>query len=72
VSWRIRGSYFESCNCDPICPLDEAVTDEQRAALEAIFTGRLGGDALRHLLILAAWGLAGLVVAVRRFAWTPT
>jgi hypothetical protein len=20
VSWRIQGSYFESCNCDPICP----------------------------------------------------
>jgi hypothetical protein len=20
VSWRISGSYFESCNCDPICP----------------------------------------------------
>jgi hypothetical protein len=20
VSWRIRGTYFESCNCDPICP----------------------------------------------------
>jgi len=20
VSWRIGGSYFESCNCDPICP----------------------------------------------------
>ena len=20
VSWRIRGSYFESCNCDAICP----------------------------------------------------
>jgi hypothetical protein len=20
VSWRIAGSYFESCNCDPICP----------------------------------------------------
>ena len=20
TSWRIRGSYFESCNCDPICP----------------------------------------------------
>ncbi len=19
-SWRVRGSYFESCNCDPICP----------------------------------------------------
>jgi hypothetical protein len=20
VSWRVSGSYFESCNCDPICP----------------------------------------------------
>jgi hypothetical protein len=18
--WRVRGSYFEACNCDPICP----------------------------------------------------
>jgi hypothetical protein len=28
--------------------IDEGVTDEQRAALEAIFAGRLGGDALTH------------------------
>jgi hypothetical protein len=20
MAWRIRGTYFESCNCDPICP----------------------------------------------------
>jgi len=20
TEWRLRGSYFESCNCDPICP----------------------------------------------------
>ena len=100
MSWRIRGSYFESCNCDAICPcrringvpggrsthgvcmgvlswliedgavgrhrpvraagrdgvrysddepgspwtwilyLDERATDEQRAALEAIYSGR--------------------------------
>src|SRR5947199_2506207 len=20
TKWAIRGSYFESCNCDPICP----------------------------------------------------
>src|SRR5205807_2539877 len=20
MSWRIRGTYFESCNCDAICP----------------------------------------------------
>ena len=108
TAWHIRGSYFESCNCDPICPcrriddvaggrsthgicagvlswlieegdaagtdltgltvalairydddepgspwtwmlyLDERAGQEQRAALEAIFTGRLGGDALAH------------------------
>jgi hypothetical protein len=108
MSWRIRGTYFEACNCDPICPcrridgvmggrsthgicmgvlswviedgfaedtdlaglpvalalrysddepgspwswvlyLDERATEEQRTALEAIFTGRLGGDAASH------------------------
>jgi hypothetical protein len=108
MSWRIRGSYFESCNCDPICPcrridgvpggrsthgeclgllswliedgrvdgvdvsgqpvalatrysddeegspwtwilyLDRGATDEQRDALEAVFAGRLGGDAETH------------------------
>ncbi len=106
--WRIRGSYFESCNCEAICPcrridgvpggrsthgvclgvlswvirdgtsegvdlsgqpvtivsrysddepgspwswvlyLDSRGSDQQRAALEAIFSGRLGGDAERH------------------------
>lgn len=108
MSWRIRGTYFESCNCDPICPcrridgkrggrsthgvcmgvlswlieegavdatelsglpvalashynddepdspwtwvlyLEAGASPEQRAALEGIFTGRLGGDAERH------------------------
>lgn len=108
TGWHIRGSYFESCNCDPICPcrridgtsggrsthgvctgvlswlieegsadgtdlagqavalairydddepgspwswilyLDERGSGEQQAALEAIFTGRRGGDAETH------------------------
>jgi len=108
MAWRIQGSYFESCNCDAICPcrtvdgrrggrstygeclgvlswvigegsadavpldglavamatryhddepgspwtyvlyLDERADSDQRAALEAVYTGRLGGDALRH------------------------
>jgi hypothetical protein len=108
MSWRIRGTYFESCNCDPICPcrkidgvtggrsttglcegvlswlieegsadgvdlsgvpvamairysddepgspwswvlyVDAATTGEQREALEGIFSGELGGDALTH------------------------
>ena len=108
MSWRIRGSYFESCNCDAICPcrridgvpggrsthgvcegvlswlieqgnadgvdlsglpvaiamrysddeagspwswilyLDARAKPEQRDALVGIFTGELGGDALRH------------------------
>jgi hypothetical protein len=106
--WRVRGSYFESCNCDPICPcrriggaaggrsthgeclgvlswlvdegaagdtdlsglavamatrysddepgspwtwilyVDERATEEQRAAIEAIWSGKLGGDAQTH------------------------
>jgi hypothetical protein len=122
MSWRIRGTYFESCNCDAICPcrrvdgrsvgrsthgvcmgvlswlieegeadgtdlsrlpvalacrydddepgspwtwalyLDGRATAEQRDALEAIFTGRLGGDALRHFPW--AWKTSDLV-AVR-------
>jgi hypothetical protein len=108
MSWRISGTYFESCNCDVICPcrrvdgvpggrsthgvcmgvlswliedghadgielaglpvalalrysddepgspwtwalyLDAGASAEQQAALEDIFTGRLGGDADRH------------------------
>jgi hypothetical protein len=106
--WRIRGSYFESCNCEAICPcrrvdgvpggrstygeclgvlswlieeghagdvpldglnvalatryhddepgspwsfvvyVDARADEQQRDALEAIYTGRLGGDALKH------------------------
>jgi hypothetical protein len=108
MGWRIRGTYFESCNCEAICPcrridgvaggrsthgvclgvlswlieegaadgvdlsgnpvalasrysdddpgspwtwvlyLDARASEAQRAALEGIFTGRLGGDAGRH------------------------
>src|SRR5215208_3741874 len=108
MSWRIRGTYFESCNCDAICPcrriddapggrsthgvclgvlswliadgmadgvdvsglpvalasrysddeagspwtwtlyLDGDASSHQRDALEAIWSGRLGGDAERH------------------------
>jgi hypothetical protein len=108
TAWEVRGSYFESCNCDPICPcrsidgvpggrsthgvcmgvlswlieeghtggtdlaglkvalairyhddepgspwewflyLDERASEKQAAALEAIFSGRLGGDAETH------------------------
>jgi hypothetical protein len=106
--WRIRGDYFESCNCEAICPcrridgvaggrsthdeclgvltwliadgtcgdvrldglkvalptryhddepgspwsfvvyLDARADREQREALETIYTGRAGGDALTH------------------------
>jgi hypothetical protein len=108
VPWRIRGSYFESCNCEAICPcrrvdgagggrstygeclgllswliedgaaggvslgglavalasryhddepgspwsfvlyVDERADDAQRSAIADIYTGRLGGDAMRH------------------------
>jgi hypothetical protein len=122
MAWHIRGSYFESCNCDVICPcrridgvgggrsthgvctgvlswliedgaadgvdltglpvalatrysddepgspwtwvlyLDARAGEEQRDALEGIFTGRLGGDAERHFPW--AWKASELV-AVR-------
>ncbi len=122
MSWRIRGTYFESCNCDAICPcrridgvaggrsthgvcmgvlswlveegvadgidlsglpvalacrysddesgspwtwvlyLDARGSEEQRLALEGIFTGRFGGDADRHFPW--AWK-ASQLVAVR-------
>jgi hypothetical protein len=108
MSWQIRGTYFETCNCDAICPcrkidgtpggrsthgvcmgvlswliedgsadgtdlsgipvaiasrydddepqspwswilyLDARASSQQRAALEGIFSGRLGGDSVRH------------------------
>ena len=108
MSWRIAGDYFESCNCDPICPcrridgvpggrstygeclgvltwaieegaaegvelagckvalatryhddeagspwsyvlyLDEQADERQHEALQRVFTGALGGDALNH------------------------
>ena len=125
MSWRIQGSYFESCNCDAICPcrridgvaggrsthgecmgilswviddgeadgtdlsglpvalairysddepgspwtwilyLDERADSKQQAALEGIFSGRLGGDALKHFPW--AWKESELV-GVRRAA----
>jgi hypothetical protein len=125
MSWRIRGTYFESCNCDAVCPcrridgapggrsthgvcmgvlswliedgavdgidlsglpvalacrysddepgspwtwilyLDARASSEQRAALEGIFTGGLGGDAMRHFPW--AWKSSELV-AVRPVA----
>ena len=108
MSWRICGTYVESCNCEAICPcrkingvpggrstygeclgvlswmieeghaddvslaglkvalatryhddepgspwrfiiyLDRHADADQREALQAIYTGRLGGDALKH------------------------
>ena len=108
MSWHVSGSYFESCNCEAICPcrridgvpggrsshgeclgvlswviesghaddvpldgltvalatryhddeagspwrfvlyLDARADAAQRAALEGVYSGRLGGDALKH------------------------
>ena len=122
MSWHVEGSYFESCNCDAICPcrridgvgggrsthgeclgvlswlieaghaggvvldglavalairyhddepgspwtfvvyLDARADEAQRQALEALYTGALGGDALAHFPW--AWK-ASTCVAVR-------
>ena len=119
MAWHIRGSYFEVCNCDAICPcrrvngvalgrsthgvctgvlswliedgaadgvdlsglpvglalrysddeegtpwtwvlyLDATASTHQASALEAIYTGRAGGDALTHFPW--AWKASNLV-----------
>jgi ABC-2 type transport system permease protein len=43
-----------------------------QALLEAYDPGTSGsGFAVGHLLVVVAWGVLGLVVAARRFRWTP-
>jgi ABC-2 type transport system permease protein len=46
----------------PVRPFNEALTEP---------LSRHTGTDWRHLAILAAWGVAGTVVAVRRFRWDP-
>jgi len=31
-----------------------------------------GGDAIVHLIVLAVWGVVGLLLAIRFFQWTPS
>lgn len=53
MSWLIRGSYVESCNCDPICPCRR---------IDGIFGGRsTHGECLGVLSWLIADGHAGAV-----------
>jgi ABC-2 type transport system permease protein len=42
-------------------------------ALFTAFNPALGSDAMvaRNLLVVAAWGIAGLIIALRRFSWMP-
>jgi ABC-2 type transport system permease protein len=46
----------------PVRPFNEALTGP--------LSQHAGAD-WRHLAVLAAWGLAGAVVAIRRFRWNP-
>jgi ABC-2 type transport system permease protein len=46
----------------PVRPFNEALTGP---------LSRHAGADWRHLAVLAAWGVAGAVVAVRRFRWNP-
>ena len=62
TAWHIRGSYFESCNCDPICPCRRIDGAAGGRSTHGICTGVLSwlieeGDA-------AGTDLAGLAVAL--------
>jgi len=41
MSWRIQGSYFESCNCDPICPCRKIDGESGGRSTHGICTGVL-------------------------------
>jgi ABC-2 type transport system permease protein len=60
-SWLRRAA-----NIFPVRHLAQAL----RTAFNPTTSG--AGIAGTHLLILAAWGAAGLIVALRRFSWVPT
>ncbi|MFJ8955017.1 ABC transporter permease [Streptomyces sp. NPDC102381] len=67
----ISGSYFPIhagtlntvAGLLPVRPFNEA--------LLAAMTGASGGYGWKQLAVLAAWGVLGAVVAVRRFRWDP-
>lgn len=71
----ISGVFFPE-NIVPHWLLDVAnifpVRHLARALLSAFDPARTGsGIPTQHLLVLAAWGIGGAIVAIRRFTWTP-
>lgn len=70
TDWRIEGEYFESCNCDFLCPCissnlgDEPTTGECKVALAFHITkGSFGDVALDDLTFVVAAHTPGIMAA---------
>ncbi len=71
----ISGVFVPDAN-DPTWLRDVANVFPVRHLSQALLTGfdpgsHAPGIAWRHLLVIAAWGVGALLVAVRRFRWMP-
>src|SRR5438105_13725751 len=62
TTWDIRGSYFESCNCDPICPCRRIDAVPGGRSTHGVCTGVLSW--LIEEGVAAGTDLAGLSVAL--------
>jgi ABC-2 type transport system permease protein len=62
---QLSNTLRDIANAFPVIHLNDALFK----AFDPATTG--SGIAASHLLILAAWGVGGLIVALWRFSWSP-
>lgn len=62
---QLSGTLKDIASAFPVSHLDNALFK----AFDPSTTG--SGIAGTHLLVVAAWGVAGLLIALRRFSWSP-
>jgi ABC-2 type transport system permease protein len=62
---QLTGALSDLAGVFPVAHLNDALFAAFNPALGS------GGSVARGLLIVAAWGLVGLTIALRRFSWAP-
>lgn len=74
--WFISGVFIPAVNLGgtvrsiaKVFPVEHLVDAIQRASLHGSFSGAVSGS---DLLVLAVWGIAATLFAVRRFSWLPS
>jgi ABC-2 type transport system permease protein len=74
--WFISGVFIPNSNLNAtlrhiadVFPVEHLTSSFQHAALRGSFSAAISGT---DLLVLAAWGVAALVLAAYRFSWLPS